>query len=184
MKKVKRIKIDADLCNGCRACEMACSAFHAEPRYSSMNPEKSHIRVIYDIRRNLFVPVLAGPYAEAECAGRDLYVIDGKEYDECAFCRAACPSREVFHDPDSGLPLKCDMCEDEPPLEEPLCVQWCITDALTYEEWDEEEEEEAKLDDIEVGLEMLANKHGMQKVRDTLARLSLARKGEYVEAKE
>lgn len=184
MKKVKVIKIDADLCNGCRACEVACSAFHAEPKYSSTNPDKSHIRVLFDVRRNLYIPVLAGPYTEAECAGRDLYLIDGKEYDECAFCRASCPSRDVFKDPDSGLPLKCDMCEDEPPLEEPLCVQWCITDALTYEEREEEEDEEEKLDDIEIGLEALANKHGMQKVMDTLARLTMSKKGDYVQAKE
>ncbi len=183
MKKVKVIKIDADLCNGCRACEVACSAFHAEPKYSSTNPEKSNIRVLYDMRRNIYIPVMAGAYTEAECAGRDRYIIDGKEYDECAFCRASCPSRDLFKDPDSGLPLKCDMCEDEPPLEEPLCVQWCITDALTYEELEVEEEEEEKLDEIETGLESLANKHGMQKVTDTLVRLSLSKKGEYVEAK-
>ena len=51
--------------------------------------------------------------------GRDKYIIDGKEYDECGFCRAACPSRDLFKEPDSGLPLKCDMCEEneegEPP---------------------------------------------------------------------
>lgn len=180
MKKVKVIKIDADLCNGCRACEVACSAFHAEPKYSSTNPEKSNIRVIFDVRRNMYIPVMAGEYAQAECMGRGVYVIDEKEYDECAFCRASCPSRDIFKNPDSGLPLKCDMCEDEPPLEEPLCVKWCITDALTYEEREEEEEEEEKLDDIEVGLEALANKHGMQTVMDTLARLSMSKKGEYV----
>ena len=74
----------------------------------------------------------------AECAGRDKYTIDGKEYDECAFCRASCPSREEFKEPDSGLPLKCDMCEGE---EEPLCVKWCVVDALIYEEREEEVEE-------------------------------------------
>ncbi len=184
MKKVKVIKIDADLCNGCRACEVACSAFHAEPRYSSTNPEKSNIRVIFDVRRNMYIPVMAGEYTEAECMGRGVYVIDEKEYDECAFCRASCPSRDIFKDPDSGLPLKCDMCEDEPPLEEPLCVKWCITDALTYVEREEEEEEEEKLDDIEIGLESLANKHGMQKVMDTLARLSMSKKGDTIQAKE
>jgi benzoyl-CoA reductase subunit BamC len=47
--------------------------------------------------------------------GRDKYTIDGKEYDECAFCRASCPSRDFFKEPDSGLPLKCDMCESDPP---------------------------------------------------------------------
>jgi len=44
MKKViKVIKIDAEKCNGCRACEAICSAFHAEPRYSSTNPAKCKI---------------------------------------------------------------------------------------------------------------------------------------------
>lgn len=180
MKKVKTIKIDVDLCNGCRACEVACSAFHAEPKYSSTNPEKSNMRVLFDARRNIYIPVMAGEYTDAECMGRDKYIIDGKEYDECTFCRASCPARDVFKDPDSGLALKCDMCEDEPPLEEPLCVKWCITDALTYEEREEEEEEEERPDDIEIGLESLANKHGMQKVMDTLARLSMSKKGEYV----
>jgi Fe-S-cluster-containing dehydrogenase component len=37
-KTVKTIKIDVDKCNGCRACEVICSAFHAEPKYSSNNP--------------------------------------------------------------------------------------------------------------------------------------------------
>ena len=45
--------------------------------------------------------------------GRDKYIIDGKEYEECDFCRAVCPSRDLFKEPDSGLPLKCDMCEDD-----------------------------------------------------------------------
>lgn len=185
MKKVKKIKINVDLCNGCRACEVACSAFHAEPKYSSTNPAKSHIHVHCDTKRGIYVPVLAGDHAEAECAGRDQYTIDGKEYDECTFCRAsACPSRDLFKDPDSGLPLKCDMCEDEPPLEEPLCVQWCINDALTYEEREEEEEEAEKPEDIEISLGLLANKYGMQKVMDTLARLTLATKEKEVDTKK
>jgi len=36
-KKIKTIKIDADKCNGCRGCEIVCSAFHAAPKYSSNN---------------------------------------------------------------------------------------------------------------------------------------------------
>ena len=84
----------------------------------------------------------------AECMGRDKYMIDGKEYDECAFCRASCPSRDLFKEPDSGLPLKCDMCESDPALSEPLCVQWCLDDALIYEEREEEVEEEVKAEEI------------------------------------
>lgn len=171
-KKVKSIKIDVDKCNGCRACEVICSAFHASPRYSSNNPERSRIRLVRDPIRDVYLPVYAGEYTGAECMGRDKYVIDGKEYDECGFCRASCPSRGLFKEPDSGLPLKCDMCEDDPTQKEPLCVQWCLSNALTYEEREEEVEEEAGPGEVETGLESLVNKHGLQKVMDTVARMS------------
>ena len=172
MKKVKVIKIDVDKCNGCRACEAICSAFHAAPKYSSTNPERSRIRVLFDPLKNIYVPVMAGEYTEAECNGRNIYTINESEYDECSFCRASCPSRELFKEPDSGLPLKCDMCEEKSPEEEPLCVQWCINDALTYEEKEEEGEEEEKPKEMEVGLESLVKKYGAKTVKDTLARIA------------
>lgn len=166
-KTIKTIKIDADKCNGCRACEVICSAFHASPRYSSNNPARSRIRIVRDPFRDIYVSVYAGEYTVAECAGRDKYTIDGKEYDECSFCRASCPSREEFKEPDSGLPLKCDMCEGE---ETPLCVKWCLVDALQVEEREEDADEQAALEDLEVGLESLADKYGMDKIMDALAR--------------
>jgi benzoyl-CoA reductase subunit BamC len=64
------------------------------------------------------------------------------------------------------------MCESDPTLEKPLCVQWCTVDALTYEEREEDVEEEVPLDDVEKGLESLIDKHGMQKILDTMARMS------------
>ncbi len=168
-KIIKTIKIDVDKCNGCRACELICSAFHATPKYSSNNPARARIRVISEPLSDIYVPVYAGDYAPAECAGRDKYTIDGKEYDECAFCRASCPSRDEFKEPDSGLPLKCDTCEGE---EEPLCVKWCLNDALTLEEREEEVEEEEEQEELEIGLESLTKKHGVQKVLDAVARMS------------
>jgi benzoyl-CoA reductase subunit BamC len=175
-KVVKTIKVDVDKCNGCRACEVACSAFHAAPKYSSNNPARSRIRVIREPLKDIYVPVYAGENARAECLGRDKYVIDGKEYEECAFCRASCPSRDIFKEPDSGLPLKCDMCEDDPALEKPLCVQWCLVDALTYEEREEEVEDAERPEDVEVGLESLVNQYGFEKVRETMARMALSKK--------
>ena len=171
-KIVKTITIDVDKCTGCRACEVICSAFHATDKYSSINPARARIRVIREPLTDIYVPVYAGDYAPAECAGRDKYTIDGKEYEECAFCRASCSSRDEFKEPDSGLPLKCDMCEDDPPQEEPLCVQWCLNDALIYEEREEEAEEEVKLEDMEIGLESMVDKYGLQKVIDAVARIS------------
>jgi benzoyl-CoA reductase subunit BamC len=171
-KIVKTIKIDVDKCNGCRACEVICSSFHATPRYSSNNPERARIRVIHYPLRDLYVPVYAGEYVAAECAARDRYTIDGKEYDECSFCRASCPSRDVFKEPDSGLPLKCDMCESDPSLTEPMCVQWCLADALIYEEREEEVEVVEEPEEVEIGLEAMAIKFGWQKILDTAARMS------------
>jgi benzoyl-CoA reductase subunit BamC len=171
-KLVKTIRIDVNKCNGCQACEVVCSAFHAAPQYSSNNPARARIRVIRDPLADIYVPVYAGEYTPAECAGRDKYIIDGKEYEECAFCRAACPSRDMFKEPDSALPLKCDMCESDPNLEEPMCVAWCLAEALTYEEREEVVEGEEALDEVDVGLEALANKHGWDKIFDSVARRS------------
>lgn len=168
-KKIKRIKIDVNKCNGCRSCEMICSAYHASPKYSSNNPARSRIRVIRDPLRDIYIPVYAGEYTPAECAGRDKYVIDGKEYEECAFCRASCPSRAEFKEPDSGLPLKCDMCEGE---EKPLCVEWCMAEALVYEEREEEVENIPQPEELEVGLESLANKYGLQQLLETVSRMT------------
>ena len=172
-KIVKTIKINADLCNGCRACEMICSAFHALPKYSSNNPARARIRVLRHPLEDIYVPVYAGESAGAECAGRDKYIIDGKEYDECAFCRSPCPSRDDFKEPDSGLPLKCDMCEGE---DEPLCVKWCITEALILEEREEEVEVVEEQEELDIGLASLIEKHSKQKVMDTVARMAASTK--------
>ena len=174
-KLVKEIKVDVDKCTGCRSCEMACSAFHAVPKYSSLNPARARIRVVIDESRDIYVPIRAGEYTQAECTGRNIYTIHGKEYTECSFCPASCPSRDYFKEPDSGLPLKCDMCEDEPPLSEPMCVQACQQDALTYverEELVEEQKPEVKLEEMEIVFEALVKKHGKKKVMDTFTRLS------------
>ena len=173
-KKIKTIKVDADKCNGCRGCEIVCSAFHSEPKYSVINPATSRIQVISHRLRDIWLPVFAGEYTAAECAGRDQYVIGGKEYDECAFCRATCPSRDMFKDPDSGLPLKCDMCEGEE--EGPLCVRWCLNDVLTYEEREEEVDGEESPKEMEIGLQALAQQYGLDKIMETISRMSMAKK--------
>jgi benzoyl-CoA reductase subunit BamC len=169
-KMVREIKVDLDKCVGCRACEVACSGFHASPKYSSFNPARSRIRLVLDPVKDVYVPLRAGEYTAAECTGRQTFKIDGKQYSECSFCPASCPSRDLFKEPDSGLPLKCDMCEDE---EMPMCVQVCRPGALTYEEREEERaDEEPVAGELEISLKSLVHKHGYQKLMDTFARLS------------
>ena len=149
-RAIKYIKIDPSKCTGCLACEMICSAYHAEPKYSISNPKRGRIRVYFDESNDVYVPVLAGRYTDVECIGRMTTTIKGKEYGECSFCRQSCPSRDLFKEPDSGLPLECDMC-GEPMPDEPMCVKWCYADALIYEEKEiEEEVEEEEEEEPEV----------------------------------
>lgn len=169
-KTIKTIKIEADKCNGCRTCEVVCSAFHAKPKYSNVNPAASRIRVITHRLKDIWLPVFAGEYTPAECAGRNRYVIDGKEYDECTFCRATCPSRDMFKDPDSGLPLRCDMCEGEEGG--PLCVEWCLNDVLIYEEQEAEIEAQDEIDELEIGLSSLVDAYGFEGVGTAVARMT------------
>ena len=174
-KKIKTIKVDLDKCNGCRACEAICAAFHATPKYGSGNPARSRVRLVRQPIRDIYLPVFAGQYTAAECPGRLKYIDGGKEYEECDYCRAACPSRDLFKEPDSGLSVVCDMCESDPPLEEPMCVKWCLNDALVYEVREEEVEEGEPQTELQLGVESLVDRFGMQKLQDTLARMAKKR---------
>lgn len=177
-KIVKEIKVDIEKCTGCRACEMACSAFHAKPKYSSINPARARIRVVIDEINDEYVPIRAGDYTPSECNGRHIYTINGKEYSECSFCGACCPSRDYFIEPDSGLPLKCDMCESIPPLDEPWCVKVCTNDALTYVEKEVARDEKAqeKRGQVEIGLESLVNQFGLEAVIEHLSEIAKVKK--------
>ncbi len=59
IREIKYLKIDADKCSGCRACETICSAFHADPKYSIVNAKRSRIRVFWDEENDLYVPIPA-----------------------------------------------------------------------------------------------------------------------------
>ncbi|RLA85463.1 MAG: (4Fe-4S)-binding protein [Deltaproteobacteria bacterium] len=132
-KVIKAIKIQPEKCTGCRTCELYCAAYHATPRYSHANPAKARIRVFVDELNDVYLPIISGRYvAESECNIRYRVVIGGRDYDECTFCRAVCPSRKDFFDPDTGLPLLCDGCGEPMPEGGPMCVQACDQEALLY----------------------------------------------------
>lgn len=172
-KIVKEIRVEVDKCTGCKTCEMACSAVHAVPQYSIMNPARSRIKVIMDEQNDTYIPIRAGEYTQAECNGRNVYVIEGKEYSECSFCPASCPSRDSFKEPDSGLPLKCDMCESQS-ISVPMCVQACQQGALTYFERQEPRRgDEAEMHgEMEIGIESLVQRFGLKKVIETMVRVA------------
>ncbi len=152
VKKIKTIHIDPDKCTGCRTCEMICSAYHAEPKYSLVNPKRSRIRIFFDEDNDVYVPILAGHYTDVECNSRTFVILNGKPYGECSFCRSSCPRRDFFKEPDKpDIPLKCDVCGEPMPEGGPMCVQQCEAEALTYVET--EEEFELEEEEIEEGVE-------------------------------
>ena len=173
-KTVKKIKVDLDKCNGCRSCEIACAAFHAVPKYSNFNPARARIRVHINERNDEWIAVRSTDYTKAECDARRVYQIEGREFHDCSFCGTICPSRDLYYEPDSGLPLKCDMCESDPPLDEPMCVQICSRDALTYSEEEAwvDAEEEVRPAEMEVSIRSLIDKYGFDKLLDNVARIS------------
>ncbi len=138
MRKTRVIKIDPDKCSGCRLCEAICSAFHAGPKYGAVNPSRSRIRVFRDEENNLYFPIITGAYSAVQCPSRCSIVIKGKEYGQRSFCAALCLSQDLFKELDFDISVKCG-AYGEPPPREPLCVKWCLSDALTYFEREEED---------------------------------------------
>ncbi len=51
----------------------------------------------------------------------------------------------------------------------PLCVKWCITDALTCEEREEECEE---VDELGTGLSSLVGRYGLEEIMDRIVKLA------------
>jgi benzoyl-CoA reductase subunit BamC len=117
-----RIKIDHTKCTGCKLCEVVCSLQHTD----AINPWRSRIRVF--MGEDFCLPVIAGPYTEAACNSKGIVLVDGVEVDGCVVCRASCPVKTAFKEPDTAIPLKCDFCGDPP---DPQCVKWCEADALS-----------------------------------------------------
>jgi len=78
--------------------------------------------------RGVFYPVVAGPFNNAECTSKNIFILQNREVDECIICRASCPIKPWFKEPDTDVLLKCDFCGDPP---EPACVKWCPCQAIT-----------------------------------------------------
>ncbi len=121
---MKKILVDYTKCTGCRQCETACSAAHYD---GEVNPLKSRIRIFIDEPTVTFHPVISGPFTNAECTSKNVINIGGQEFDECTVCRASCPGRPWFFEPDTNIALKCDFCGDPP---DPQCVAICAHGAL------------------------------------------------------
>ena len=77
-RRGSRITVDADLCNGCRTCELACSFHHS----GSMSPELSSVQVRRS-NRTAAISWLVTPTCDL-CAG-----------EEAPFCQKYCGCQAI-----------------------------------------------------------------------------------------
>ena len=131
------VSIDPAKCNGCRACELACSLTHTGACW----PGRSRVRVVTEEAngRSESVPVLCQlctvPACRLACPTGatfeggpvDARLVAAEKCISCAGCVWACPFGASSLDPVTGVAQRCDLCSGEP-----RCVIHCPTGALTY----------------------------------------------------
>ena len=120
-------------CTGCRACEYACSQYHEK---GVTRPALSRIYV-RRYKGIADVPIICWHCEDAPCVqacpttpkaiAKDkgtniISFIDDKTClgAKCNKCMEACPAQYLRRNPDTGMPMFCDLCGGDP-----QCVQAC-----------------------------------------------------------
>ncbi len=124
---MKRLSVVANLCIGCRECELMCSLEH----HGIFNPAQARIRVEYNEEENAYHPVICRHCEEPACAEAchaeallpdertGTLVVDQEKCISCLECVEACPYDALSVAPD-GTVLKCDLCGGAA-----VCVRFC-----------------------------------------------------------
>lgn len=118
-----------DLCTGCRACELVCSAVHEKV----FNPRRSRIRVVreepaidiaFTCHQCTDAPCAAAcPTGSIERLPSGLVTVEESKCIGCSVCVEVCPFGAIQLI--NGVAKKCDLCGGDP-----ACVKRCPTNAL------------------------------------------------------
>ena len=130
-----KIHVDIDKCTGCRICEVVC--YYSKS--GKFNPRKSRIGVTRVRRVGLDAPIVCLQCPKPKCVescpekalskddGLGIVKVDEERCVGCGICAEECIIGAINTDPDTGIPLICDLCHGSPE-----CVAWCPTNALSY----------------------------------------------------
>jgi Fe-S-cluster-containing hydrogenase component 2 len=132
---MKRLCVQPDICSGCRACVVACVAYH-KGRFGTA---AARVRVTKVESRGLDLPHVCHLCRSAPCAAAcpadalrvdpmtGAVLLNAVLCTACGECAAACPFDMVILDTSTGRPLICDLCGGDP-----SCVKRCATGAIRY----------------------------------------------------
>ncbi|MBI4284291.1 MAG: 4Fe-4S dicluster domain-containing protein [Chloroflexi bacterium] len=129
------LSFDAELCTGCRVCEIICSLRHtrqcnsARARLRVSEEEDTGAATLRLCRRCVKAPcVKACPTgAISKDAETEVCVVDKEACIGCRECVDACPFGAMFFDPVAEEVIACDLCGGDP-----ACAKFCAIGALTY----------------------------------------------------
>jgi Fe-S-cluster-containing hydrogenase component 2 len=121
---VKYLYTYPEKCSGCRQCSISCSL----NKLGECNPKKGAINILRDEFERYEIQFVCLQCEEPECTtvcmksaiakGEDGIVRVDK--DKCIGCRMC-------------VVIKCDLCDGDP-----VCIKYCSTDAVVYEEESDE----------------------------------------------
>lgn len=139
LNKGNGMVIDYEKCVGCNLCSLACSYKH----FNSFNPARSAIQIYKSEYDAIDFPVVCSQCTEQYCintcptgalvvSSSGISSIDYSLCISCKLCALSCKWGNIFIDPISGFPLKCDLCRSID--EDPECVKWCEPKAIRNSE--------------------------------------------------
>lgn len=154
---MNRINVDKSKCTGCKICQIVCST-----RFSGggVNIKNAALRVkevrLYEEDYPVICMHCGGKngLTKAACSlacpndafAQDkntnaLYIVKDKCIG-CGACVEKCPFEVLALSEELGIPAKCDLCSDREGG--PLCVGYCPTGALTFDDISDGKREGAK----------------------------------------